>query len=409
MIDKLDVRVPELATFTPQIADTLAQMRNAPVAPFRPARFYSYVGDLRKTHGIEAVLHLGYKYGPPTHKLEIVDAGKKTLADMRDVITQVFAVKPEELEVMRLDLAADIPGVPVHWFRDKARFQFKQFASRIEKAAEAELEFIAMGTAQAQSLYAGRRPNCVRIYDKIAEWYLQWRKLQRDYERFNRGMKDFNLNQEQRYYAERYVPSFQEWCRREGYEYREGAIVTRIERQIGGDRVPPELRTVGHLSKAHEFNPFQTLQIVSAGPVRSFDEPPDSVPIRNWLAALGFVKLCEVYGNSQQAISYVTKFGNGNGRRVLDTLLPLLPQERPAVTDAEILEQYRQTTEKQILGSLTGEIYLGPTYEEENKIAESSAGVLPGTGPQGRAETGFAPLARAAERRGEESRSSTVG
>lgn len=409
MIDKLDVRVPELSTFSPQMAETIAQLRHSPMPPFKPARFYSFVGDLRKTHDIDAVLHFGYKYGPATHKLEIIDAGKKTLPEMLSVISQVFDLDPAQLCIMRVDLAADVPGVPVQWFRDKARFQFKQFASRIEKASESELEFIAMGTAQAQSLYAGRRPNCVRIYDKIAEWSRQWRKLQHDYERFNRGMKDFELNEEQRYYAERHVPSFQEWCRREGFEYRAGAILTRVERQIGGDRMPPELQTMRDLNRAHEFNPFKALQIINAGPVVCIDKPPEFASMRNFLAALGFLKLGEHFGDLQQAVSYITKFGNGNGKRVLDTILPLLPQERPAVTEAEILDRYRRTTEQQVLGRLTGEIYLGPTYDKENEIAESSAGVLPGAGAQGRAKEGFEPVTRAAERGCKESRSSAVG
>jgi hypothetical protein len=409
MIDKLDVRGPELSSFSPKVADAISQLRHGPVEPFRPARFYSFVGDLRKSHDIDAVLHFGYKFGPATHKLEVIDAGKKTLAEMLSVISQVFDLDPAQLSIMRVDLAADIPGVPVHWFRDKARFQFKQFASRIEKAAESELEFIAMGTAQAQSLYAGRRPNCVRIYDKIAEWYRQWRKLLRQYERFNRGLRDFELSDEERYYAALHVPSFQEWCRREGFEHREGATLTRVERQIGGDRIPPQLQTVGDLKRAHEFNPFQTLQIVSGGPITSFDRPPDSASIRNWLAALGFQKLRDDFGNSQQAVSYVTKFGNGNGKRVLETLLPLLPEQRPAVTAAEILERYRHTTEKQILGSLTGEIYLGPTYDEENNITESSAGILSATGTQRRRNEGFSPLAEGAKRSGQESRTGAVG
>ena len=34
-----------------------------------------------------------------------------------------------------------------------------------------------MGTADAQSFYAGRRPNFMRIYNKIKEWFGQWLKL----------------------------------------------------------------------------------------------------------------------------------------------------------------------------------------------------------------------------------------
>ena len=78
-----------------------------------PSKFYCYVGDLRETHDIDAVLHLSYKFGngKATSKLEIVDAGKKTILDMARIITQVFDINPFLCELMRLDLAADIGGV----------------------------------------------------------------------------------------------------------------------------------------------------------------------------------------------------------------------------------------------------------------------------------------------------------
>ena len=42
-----------------------------------------------------------------------------------------------------------------------------------------------MRTADAQTFYAGRRPNFIRIYNKIQELYKQWLALKQACERFN--------------------------------------------------------------------------------------------------------------------------------------------------------------------------------------------------------------------------------
>jgi hypothetical protein len=161
------------------------------------------------------VVHLGFKYGEATHKVEIIDAGKKTLAEMAAIVRQVFDIDPRPLGLMRVDLAADAPGIPVSWFRNNSRFQFKQFASSIDKADTQEMEFIGMGSAVSQSLYAGRRPNCVRIYNKFAELRRQWLKLKRECEKYNRGLNEFDLGEEERLKAIRLPPTFEEFCLRE--------------------------------------------------------------------------------------------------------------------------------------------------------------------------------------------------
>jgi hypothetical protein len=270
---------------------------------------------------------------------------------------------------MRIDLAADVPNVPVSWFRDHARFKYKQFASSIEKSAESELEFIGMGTAVAQSLYAGRRPNCVRVYNKFAELKRQWLRLKRNCEKYNRGLSEFDLTDEQRQNAIRIPLMFDEFCLKEGCEYREGAILSRVERQIGGDRFPQELRTFGDLNRAHEFNPFQAVQIISAGPVTCFENPPKGVSVRDWLAVRGLQALQDDLGGVQQTEAFVMKHGNGNGRRVLDSLREIMPRVYPAVTQESVFEIYRQSTEKQIFANEENCVYSDPKYEKQIEIA----------------------------------------
>ncbi len=279
MIDKVDVRIPWRTPFSREVRDVITQLWSGPVFPFQPSRFYTYVGDLRKSHDIDAILHLEYKFNKdhkPTSKLEVLDAGKKTIDEIAETISRVVDVDVFPLGLMRVDLAGDIVGVPVHVFREFARFLYKRFASRIEKSIETELMFVAMGTAEAQSLYAGRRPDFIRIYNKIKEWFAQWLKLKRNCERFNKGMARFPISPEQRHFGARFYPTFEKFCRDEGYIYEEGATLTRIERQISGGRLPKELQVFGDLRKATCITP---------SPLSGWCQPAASAPLLHLLRA----------------------------------------------------------------------------------------------------------------------------
>ena len=379
MIDKLDVRVPGQTPFARELQKIIECLRHGAVGPVRPTRFYRYSGDLRESHDIDAILHLENKFGNGSHKIEVIDAGKKSLAEMQEIFSRIFKIDPGSLEVMRVDLAADIPGIPVAWFRENACFRYKRFASRIEKADETEFEFISMGSAVSESLYAGRRPNCMRIYNKIEEWRNQWKKHKRNCERFNEGMKKFEMTEEQKYYGMRVPPSFERFCELEGCEYIDGMVLTRVERQIGGDRIPPELTTVSALSRSSEYNPFESFEIVGCTAARKMPEP-GSIPMRDWLAVFGFRALIDYAGSAQAAVAFIKKYGNGNGKRIIESLAPLLPQETPGITSGEIYENYRISTEKQTLTTSPERVSLPPRHEEQrDQITPRSITVLPGT------------------------------
>jgi len=161
VIDKLDVRIPEFTLPGPALADPIKQLKRCIVPPFRPSRYYQYVCDLREPFDIDAVVHLNFRFGRETHKVEIIDAGEKTLDEMAGIINRLFEIDPWTLKVMRTDLTADVAGVPVPWFKDHAYVNRKQFSSRIEKSFESELQFVAMGSGVAQTIYAGKKAELV--------------------------------------------------------------------------------------------------------------------------------------------------------------------------------------------------------------------------------------------------------
>lgn len=201
-----------------------------------------------------------------------------------------------------------------------------------------------MGNAVAQTLYAGKRPNLICIYNKLAEWLMQLKKRERDCRRFNAGMAEMEMSPEQMHYGVRFPSTFEEFCMAEGYEYRDGNILTRIERQIGGSRFPPELATFNDLRFAHELIPFKDLRLISSEPIRQLETPPDGASMRNWLAALGLESLREQVGSLQVADSIVRKHGKGNGGRILESLADCLPKPREPLTMEEVQESFRKST-----------------------------------------------------------------
>jgi hypothetical protein len=313
-------------------------------------------------------VHLYLRHGRPNHKIEIIDAGDKTLLESADIVTQLFDVNPWALEVMRTDLAADLEGVSVPWFKDHAYVNRKQFSSSIEKSFERELQIVSMGSALAQTLYAGKRPCLLRIYNKLAEWRMQLRKIEIQYKRFNDRMVGMDMSEEQRYYGRLIAPTFTEFCSARGYELHDDSVLTRIEGQFGGNRIPPELATLDDLRCAHDFHPFSGVQIVGTEPVQNFDSPPPGVSVRDWLASIGFATVKERVG-VQLANSIVHKHGKGNGKRILESLAESSPTKRQPLTMEEIQESFRRSTLLQTSHSSEGGVHLSPTYDHTKQIA----------------------------------------
>jgi len=375
VIDWVAVKVPEFTPPGPLLAQPISRLKGCVVPPFRPSRYYQYVCDLREPFDIDAVVHLNFRYGRETHKVEIIDAGEKTLDQMARIISQLFDVDPWGLSVMRTDLAADVEGVPVRWFKDHAYVNRKRYSSRIEKSLESELQFVAMSDATAETLYAGKRPNILRIYDKFGELRVQLRKIEREYRRFNAGLERLEMTEEQRYFGQLIPPTFEHYCELHGYKFEIGKILTRVEHQIGG-RIPREFATLRDLQYAHEVDPFTSLKIMPGVQFQSHSAPPSGVPIRDYLAALGLDHLEKDLGSRQLAHQFVYKHANGNGKRLIDSLARCVPAKQQPTTIEQVRESYRRSTLAQTSPSGENRVYLTPTYGHEREIAGSGFGVL---------------------------------
>src|ERR1017187_6882544 len=166
MIDKIEAMVERGTDFRGELNEL---RRGAPWDPYfqvlRPSKFYKAVADLRPL-GFSAMLHIDQKrYG--THKIELLETGKKSMAEIHSTIERIVDCDPGGCRLGRIDLAADVRDVPLSWFRDHTYVEYKQFLCAHAKFVEAELS--EMGKKVYQTLYFGKRPSCVRIYDKTAE------------------------------------------------------------------------------------------------------------------------------------------------------------------------------------------------------------------------------------------------
>ncbi len=144
MIDKLDLRIPARTSLTPEFRLVL------PTLPFRQARHYKFTVDLRQCF-LNGILHYGCRHGKErNHKLELIDTGVMTLGDMRECIQRLFLVNADTVSIMRVDLAVDVKGIGVPWFAEHARVR------------------------EIQTLYFGKRPNLIRVYNKLEENRVQY-------------------------------------------------------------------------------------------------------------------------------------------------------------------------------------------------------------------------------------------
>jgi len=168
------------------------------------------------------------------HKIELFDVGTKSKSEIYKEILRIFDFDPYLLGVMRVDFAVDVNGVPLSWFRESVRVSFKRWRAGVTN----DPFFSEMGIGNIQTLYFGKRPNLIRIYDKMAEYRSAYRKLKREH-------KGETIPTFESIYG---VPD-------------DDSILTRVERQIGG-RIPPRLATLGDVvRRAPDFKPFEALKI----------------------------------------------------------------------------------------------------------------------------------------------------
>lgn len=315
MMDKVAIRVPSATQFSENFG-ALYREFGGDARRFRPSPHYLRVGDLRN-FGYHSLLHVHCVHGKAgDHKLELLDSGEMSFAEMQWEIMRVFDTEPTRLGLMRLDLAVDVPDIPVEWFARNARVRWKQWMAEI-----GQMEYVQMGRRKVQTLYYGRSPDLVRIYDKISELRHQYDQLRRR----ARGAE---------------IPSFET-----KFRYPEtGFVLTRVERQLPGDRVPKYLNQIGKLRRLPEFNPFARLELL---PTRRQEPDFEGYPVTLHLQGLGLRAKVDEIG-MHRTHAWLNIQSPGHARRIFNRLADFLPGQPDGIDAEHLYARYRESVCRQL-------------------------------------------------------------
>ncbi len=369
MIDKVEIITERGKSFGKKFLPMERELRSNPrFGSFRPTKHYLAVGDLRP-YGFDAIMHVEQRrYG--THKLELLETGKKSVDQLAATIEDLIDGDPLAQRVSRIDLAVDVPGIPVSWFRDHVHVRRKQWLVNFGQSTV--LEDQQMGKRRIETCYWGKRPSCLRIYDKIAERlvaYERWkRRLIRD-EKKSWGEEMALLKPEERtdlLLPE--IPAFLDWLgielpitqRGEAQSELPGLeqpqqlafpVVSRVENQMGG-RVPAAMSSL-HLVKknAREFNPFDgfDLWVGRSRTPDGFDKTEDG----NWKYAptqfFAGMYLREHWSDLGASAIWYMLNRDRNGARLREFFRDFIPDNGPGVTPAELFDRYQESLSRQLV------------------------------------------------------------
>jgi hypothetical protein len=237
MIDKLDLRIPRGTVWRPEVA-RLTSLR--PLESYssrvRPTQHYAGRADLREI-GIDALLHIQCKHGGHDSKFEILDVSEKKYSEIVQQIQSVAGLDPDDLGIMRIDLTGDVRDITVPWLKSHIRFKFKRTENE-----HGQIRYGLIGHGEVETILAGSRPNVYRIYNKVNEYLFQFRRMQR---KQSLDAEPLEFERE--------------------FGLKKTDVLTRFERQFGGNHIPPEIANFRSLRSLPEFNPFDSLEIIRSG------------------------------------------------------------------------------------------------------------------------------------------------
>lgn len=304
-IDKVVLRLPASASL-PALPTSLHP---------RASDYYLSSYDLRPL-GIDAILHRTSRFGRDRHhKLELLGVGTKSAPEIEALVQAVTDAPPARLQIMRLDLFADIEGVDVPWFFRHAHVRHKQASGIVGRWSEQK---------RIQTLHFGRAGGGYRIYDKVAERLYRYEKLRR---------------------TASGLPPFMEV-----FGHSPNLTLTRVERQFSA-RIPEALQTVGSLfANCAALSPFDTLVLT---PGRIFPSPSThGGSLSSWLQARGLWHLIEDVGQ-HAAHRFINRHSQGNAHRFFKRLLPQSTDS--PVTIERLQAIYRNGVRHQLFGSEVAE------------------------------------------------------
>lgn len=323
MIDKLELRVPHSAAsgvpFSEELKKHFAEDQGNPRKLFQRAKFYSSTADLRR-FGIPAIIHLESRNGnTPSSKIELIETAKYSLSEIVAIVQRVFLVNAAKLEIMRIDLTIDVPGISVQWFQEHMRVKFKQVLAQLGNS-----EILRMGRAAIETLYYGKRPNMLRAYDKMAE-----RR-----ETLARASRRCLPHEKKKTFEEMF-----------GFA-DEGQIITRIERQIGNGHVPEEIETIEKCRmNISRFNPFEAVEFLSGA---SKEPNRNDYDFDTYCAGM-YIRERALREGAHLTLKFLSKGSGGQLARTLKRFGDFLPSGNETILSAKDLQElFATSVQKQL-------------------------------------------------------------
>jgi hypothetical protein len=167
----------------------------------------------------------------------------------------------------------------------------------------------------------------------------KWNRLQRLQEHCTD-----NSQETCRSVPENQPPSFEEWS---GLD--EMRICTRVERQIGGGRIPYAFDRLGKLTQIEGFNPFSTMVIDPGG-----SEIPKRADyhLNDWMAGLHYRRMIQEDGYDA-ASRWLRKQAGPHAARALEQYKPFVPCLGVGITSEALYAKFRESVRGQLCPSET--------------------------------------------------------
>jgi hypothetical protein len=409
MYDTIEIPLAPGERFSSRIAEVKTEVEFsrdplASIVPFRSNLYYKQVVDLRQVAEIDAILHLNAKK-TRSHKIQIIEAGRKCFGEISDTIASIVDTHPELLAVSRVDACADlVDGPSVKWMAQSVRAKSAQWQAEFGRAELRDqqgknIPWSEMGKREVQTVYIGKRPNCFRVYDKLSERFAKWQTEKRRHERLasqivlDKALESAPASnvvkasisahgkQTRDFHAKKLVcsgrhyfpfPSFETWfsaqcvgpmtnvvqMRLPGQEEPEQIdllpklpkVLTRVERQMAAGRVPDDLNSFEKLFSraALDFNPFARLEF-SDFQSRTEIEMSD-YSLVEFAAGLQFKQWLETGMSYQQLYAYWNQ--GRHAKAIAKKFAPFVAAANPpaefSISSTDLFERYRASVSRQL-------------------------------------------------------------
>lgn len=208
------------------------------------------------------------------HKLQVLKAATQSIEQMQETISRVFDCDPRQLPLARIDLAADVIGIPLDWFLERMCVPRKR---RIRVFGLTRDRSRKLGG----TVHFGIGADVIRLYDKASEL--------------------------------------------ESKSGRAASVaMTRVERQLRSGRIPPVLAKIENLWKnVTSFNPFSSIVFLSGGKSQPNIE---DYSLGQYLEGTGLRQLIYTSG-AAGAWNILNAGSHGNAKRKIRSLRDFLPSD----------------------------------------------------------------------------------